>query len=119
MDLMMAPLRLFPLEIALICFSVITGVIILLLFKISSNPVRIAAARDRALSRVLELWLWREDAVGGLFSVGRAMLDSMVYLSTMLRPALVSMLPMLLLLLRLLLQLLMPLRLLLQVILRP
>jgi len=100
MDLMMAPLRRLPPELALACFSVVTGIVILLLFKISSNPVKIAAARDRALSRVLELWLYREDAVGGLFSVGRAMLNSFGYLATMLKPALVSMLPMLIMLIQ-------------------
>lgn len=98
MDLLMVPLQRLPPELALACFSIVTGVVILLLFKISSNPAKIAAARDRALSRVLELWLYREDAVGGLFSVGRAMLNSFGYLATMLKPALVSMLPMLIML---------------------
>jgi hypothetical protein len=98
MDGIMAPLSRLPAELALTLFSVLTGIVILLLFKISSNPARIAAARDRALSRVLELWLFREDAFGGLLSVGRAMRDSFGYLGSMLRPALVSMIPMLILL---------------------
>ena len=100
MDLIMVPLRLLPAELALACYSILSGVVILLLFKISSNPAKIAAARDRAVARVLELWLFREDAVGGLFSVGRAMLNSLGYLATMLRPALVSMLPMLIMLIQ-------------------
>ena len=100
MDMIMAPLRQLPAELALAIYSILTGVVILLLFKISSNPVKIAAARDKALARVLELWLFREDAVGGLFSVGRAMLNSLGYLATMLRPAMVSMLPMLIMLIQ-------------------
>lgn len=100
MDLIMAPLRLLPAELALACYSILTGMVILLLFKVSSAPAKIAAARDRALARVLELWLFREDAVGGLLSVGRAMLNSLGYLSTMLRPALVSILPMLIMLIQ-------------------
>jgi len=100
MDLVMAPLRQLPPELALAGFSVVTGIVILLLFKVSSDPAKIAAARDRALSRVLELWLYREDAAGGLFSVGRAMLNSFGYLATMLKPALVSMLPMLVMLIQ-------------------
>lgn len=98
--MIMAPLRLLPAELALTCYSIMTGVVILLLFKISSNPAKIAAARDKALARVLELWLFKEDAVGGLFSVGRAMLNSLGYLATMLRPAMVSMLPMLIMLIQ-------------------
>ncbi len=94
----MAPLSRLPAELALTLFSVLTGIAILLLFKVSSDPAKIAAARDRALSRVLELWLFREDACGGLLSVGRAMRDSFGYLGSMLKPALLSMIPMLILL---------------------
>ena len=98
MDALMSLLGRLPPAAALTCFSVLTGAFVLALFKLSSRPERIAAARNRALARVLELWLWREDAVGGLFSVGRAMRDSLLYLAQMIRPALVSVVPMALLL---------------------
>jgi len=98
MDALMALLGRLPPAAALAGFAVLTGALVLVLFKVSSRPARIAAARNRALARVLELWLWREDAVGGLFSVGRAMRDSLLYLATMGRPALVSVVPMALLL---------------------
>jgi hypothetical protein len=98
MDALMSLLGRLPPAAALACFSVLAGALVLLLFKVSSRPERIAAARNRALARVLELWLWREDAVGGLFSVGRAMRESLLYLATMGKPALVSAVPMLLLL---------------------
>ena len=98
MDALMSLLGRLPPAAALSCFSALTGALVLALFKVSSRPARIAAARNRALARVLELWLWREDAVGGLVSVGRAMRDSLLYLATMARPALVSVVPMALLL---------------------
>ncbi len=98
MDLLMTALRELPAEIALAIYAVLTGIVILLLFKISSNPARIAAARNKALARVLELWIYREDAVGGLFSVARAMGGSLGYLGTMLKPAAVSIIPMLVML---------------------
>lgn len=98
MDALMRALGRLPPAAALAAFSVLTAVAALALFKASSCPEKIAAARDRALARVLELWLWREDAVGGLFSVGRAMRESLAYLGAMLRPLAVSVVPMALLL---------------------
>jgi len=100
MDLIMGVLSHLGAELALTLYSVLAGIVILLLFKFSSNPARIAAARDRALARVLELWLFREDAVGGLHSVGRAMLGSLGYLASMTPPALVSIVPMLIMLIQ-------------------
>jgi len=94
----MAVLGRLPPAAALALFSALTALAALALFKVSSRPERIAAARDRALARVMELWLWREDAVGGLCSVGRAMVASLVYFSVMLRPLAVSLVPMALLL---------------------
>ncbi len=98
MDALMAALGYLPPEAALAAFSVLTALAALALFKVASRPERIAVARDRALARVMELWLWREDAVGGLFSVGRAMAASLIYFSVMLRPLAVSLVPMALLL---------------------
>ena len=98
MDTLMLALGRLPPAAALTAFSVLTAVVALALFKVSSSPAKIAATRDRALARVMELWLWREDAVGGLFSVARAMLASLAYLGAMVRPLIVSLVPMALLL---------------------
>lgn len=82
----------------LVLCGAVTGVVVLLIFKATSKPERVLHARNRALSRVLELWLYRRDPWLGFRSIGCMMLDSLRYLGTLLLPMLCSLLPMLLLL---------------------
>ncbi len=87
-----------PSSIALAVFGILTGAAVLLIFKFTSKPDRVLLARNRALSRVLELWLCRQDPLLSLRSIGSMMLDSVRYLGTLLIPMLCSLLPMLALL---------------------
>ena len=97
-DLFLAPFRGWPPEVALVVFGAATGLLVLVIFKLTSRPDRVARARDRALARVIELWLFRHDPVLGLGSIGRMLLDNLRYLATLILPMVCSLLPMLLLL---------------------
>lgn len=97
-DLLMRPFAGLPPEAGLAAFSLLTALAVLLVFKATSRPERVARARERALAPVLELWLYRHDPWTGLRSIGRMLLDNMRYLGSLLLP-LVCSLPLMLLLL--------------------
>jgi hypothetical protein len=97
-DLYLLPFRRLPPEAGLAAFSVLFGVVVLLVFKVASNPGRIAQARNLALSRILEMWLYRDDPWVSLGACVRALRDSLRYLGVMTVPMLASLLPALLLL---------------------
>lgn len=78
--------------LALLSFGVLTGAAALLAFKFASRPGRIRRARDRAVSRVIELWIYRRDPVLAFRSVGGALRDSLRYLGVLLAPALCALL---------------------------
>lgn len=97
-DLFMAPFRRLPPEAGLVAFAVVTGLVVLLIFKATSNPARVAQARNRALSRILEMWLYRDAPWVCLGAVGRVMGDNLRHLGVLLVPMLASLIPMALML---------------------
>lgn len=97
-DLLLRPLAGLPPEVGLAAFAVLAALPVALVFKAASRPGRADRARERALSAVLELWLYRRDPSAGLRSVGRMLRDSLRHLAALLRPAACS-LPLALLLL--------------------
>jgi hypothetical protein len=98
LDILLAPFRAWPAEVALVAFGAATGLLVMVIFKLTSRPERVARARDRALSRVIELWLYRHDPLLGFGSIGRMLADNGRYLATLAVPMVCSLLPMLLLL---------------------
>jgi len=97
-DYLLAPFRHLPPEAGLTVFAVMTGVVVLLVFKATSSPGRVTRARNRALSCVIEIWLYRDDPWVSLGAVGRAVLDSLRYFAVLAVPMLASLVPMVLLL---------------------
>jgi len=98
LDILLAPFRAWPAEVALVAFGAATGLVVMLVFKLTSRPARVVRARDRALSRVIELWLYRHDPLLGFGSIGRMLADNGRYLATLAVPMVCSLLPVLLLL---------------------
>jgi len=78
---------------ALVLFGLLTGAVVLLIFKATSSPDRVLLARNRALSRVLELWLTRGDPWVGFRSLGSMVVDSFRYLATLFVPLVCCLLP--------------------------
>lgn len=97
-DLLMAPFRGLPAEAGLVGFGALAGLLALLAFKVASCPARIVRARDRALSRIIELWLYRRDPLQGVRSTGWMLIDGLRYLATLLPPVVCSLIALLLLL---------------------
>jgi hypothetical protein len=97
-DLLLSPFHHLPQEAGLTVFALLTGLVVLLVFKATSNPARVAQARNRALAHVMEIWLYRADPLLSLRAVGRVMGANLHYCSVLLVPMLASLVPMALLL---------------------
>lgn len=97
-DLFLRPFRRLPPELGLVAFSVLLGLVVLWIFKAASDPGRILRARNRAVARLLEVWLYRSDPWVSLGAVARGLRDNARYLGTMALPMLACLLPALLLL---------------------
>jgi hypothetical protein len=92
-DSWLAPLAGLSRETALLGLALLTGLAAVAIFRVSSRPGAIVAARDRAVARLLELWLFRDDPWVSLGAFGRVLAANAAYLVRMLPPMLASALP--------------------------
>jgi hypothetical protein len=83
---------------ALVVAALVTAVLMLWIIRWTSSPQVIRRARNRLTARVLELVLFRHDAVVSFTAIGRILAANLVYLRGMLRPLVFSSLPCLLIL---------------------
>lgn len=82
----------------MVALSLALALVALTVFKLASKPERVARARDRALARVLELWLFRDDPVACFGALWRVAAADLRYLGTLLLPMAASLAPVLALL---------------------
>jgi hypothetical protein len=75
--------------------SLLTALLVLLIFKLTSRPSAIRRSRNRVTARVLELLLFRDDVRVSLGAVGRVWVANLSYLRRVLVPFLAAVLPML------------------------
>ena len=78
---------------ALAAAALATAVVVLLIVRWTSSPATIARARGRLIARVLELVLFRHDAMVSFGAAGRILSANAVYLGTLLAPLAVSIVP--------------------------
>jgi hypothetical protein len=97
-DVILAPFRQLPPEVGVAVYSILLATIVLVVFKVTSRPERVARARSRAVARILEMWLYRDDPWVSLGAFGRLLLDNARYLGSLLIPMLASLVPVVLLL---------------------
>jgi hypothetical protein len=69
--------------------SLVTGVALIFLFKVTSNQARIKATRDAFKARILEMRIYQDDIVLILKALGAALWTNVSYLRASLRPILV------------------------------
>ncbi len=82
----------------LVAIALATSIAMLLVIRWTSSPAVIRRTKNRLTARVLELVLFRHDAVVSSTALGRILAANLAYLRTMLRPLLFSALPCLLIL---------------------
>ncbi len=82
----------------MILLSFLAGATAMLIIRVSTDPERVLARRDRAVSRLLELWLYRDDLVLQARAMGGLLVDNLRYVTTLSLPLMLSLAPMLVLL---------------------
>ena len=93
---LLAPVRATGPWPGIMVIALVASVLVLLIFKITSNQRLVRRRKDRFLARVLELVLFKDDIIVNLGAFGRVLVANMRYLSTLAGPLLVSILPLML-----------------------
>lgn len=77
----------------MIAVSLISSIVLLALFKITSKRQAIRDNKNRAVARLLELLLFKDDIVVNLGALWRTILANFKYMGTMIRPLLFGLVP--------------------------
>lgn len=95
-DLMMAPFRVTSPWPGLIAASLLTALVLVGLFRLTSSQTGILRARNRFLARTLELLLFQHDMRVSLTACGRILAANFIYLGHFLDPMLIGLIPLVL-----------------------
>jgi hypothetical protein len=79
--------------LALAAAALATSVLVLLIVRWTSSPAAIVRARSRLIARVLELVLFRHDAMVSFTAAGRILSANLAYLRALLLPLAASLIP--------------------------
>ena len=79
--------------LALAAAALATSLLVLLIVRWTSSPATIVRARGRLVARVLELVLFRHDALVSFTAAGRILAANLAYLRTLLFPLTASIIP--------------------------
>ena len=99
-DLLLSPFSNMPPLVGLMFLSVLTGVLMLVIFKKTSNQKKIGAARNRMQGRLLEMRLFQADPGAVLRAAGAMLVQNVAYLRYMFAPMLVMIVPVVLVLIQ-------------------
>jgi len=100
-DLLMAPLGLLGPSWAMIAISAITGVLMLVIFKYTSNQTAVRRVKDRIKANFYAITLFQDSLAVLMRSVGRIISWNLKYMGYNLAPLAVMLVPVLLLLVQL------------------
>ena len=87
--------------VGLTVVSVVTGVVMLLIFGKTSNQEKIAEAKDKLKAYVMEMWIFRNDTVVMFSAIGSVLRSNLQYLRQSLRPLVFLFLPVLIIMVQL------------------
>ena len=96
----MAPLRSLDPWWGMIAASLVTAVVLLLLFRLTGRRETIARRKAQLVARVLELALFKDDVVVSMGALGRVLTANSRYLAALLPPFLAGLIPMILILIQ-------------------
>ncbi|TFH16746.1 MAG: hypothetical protein E4H02_04765 [Lentisphaerales bacterium] len=98
--LMIRPVRDMTPWVAMAIVSVLAGIMVLLVFRMTANPAAIRRRKDVAIARLLELVLFRDDILVSLGAFGRILIAQLAYLWRLVVPFCVSFVPVVILLIQ-------------------
>ena len=81
--------------VGLIVCSVVTGIVMLVIFGKTSNQTAIHAAKGRLKAHIAEIWLFRNDLLGMMVAVVRVLAHTGRYFAHSMRPLIFLLLPVL------------------------
>jgi uncharacterized membrane protein (DUF106 family) len=87
--------------VGLAVVSVVTGVVMLLIFGKTSNQKKIAETKDKLKAYVMEMWIFRNDTIVMFAAIGRVLKSNLQYLRHSLRPLVFLMIPVLIIMVQL------------------
>jgi uncharacterized membrane protein (DUF106 family) len=94
-DALLAPFRGLPPIVGLAVVSVVTGVVMLLIFGRASNQTAIRRIKGRLKAHIAEIWLFRNDLGQMLLAVARVVVQTGGYFAHSLRPLVFILVPVL------------------------
>jgi uncharacterized membrane protein (DUF106 family) len=100
-DILFLPFRAFDPWFALIFVSFLTGLLMLLIFRLTSNQDGILKAKNKIKAHLLELRLYKDSMRQSFKSQGRILAANLKYLGYALKPMLVMFVPVMLILFQL------------------
>jgi uncharacterized membrane protein (DUF106 family) len=100
-DVLLSPFaRLHPL-VGISVVSVVTGVVMLLIFGKTSNQKRIAETKDKLKAYIMEMWIFRNDPRVMFAAIGNVVRNNLQYLRHSLRPLIFIIIPVLVIMVQL------------------
>ena len=100
-DAVMTPFAKLHPWVGLAVVSVVTGIVMLLIFGKTSNQTKIAETKDKLKAYVMEMWIFRNDTLIMFSAIGRVLRSNLQYLRHSLRPLVFLMLPVLIIMVQL------------------
>lgn len=100
-DILFLPFRSLPPVWGLIFISILTGVMMLVMFKALSNQERIRETKERMKAHLLELYLYRDDIRLSLIGLKDLFLRNLHYLFLMFKPMIIIIPPTMIILIQL------------------
>lgn len=87
--------------VGLLVASVVTGVVMLLIFGKTSNQKRITETKDKLKAYIMEMWIFRNDTLVMFSAIGNVFRNNIQYLRHSLRPLVFILVPVLIVMVQL------------------
>jgi hypothetical protein len=100
-DWLLKPFELLNPWVGLSVVSVVTGVVMLLIFGKTSNQRRIAETKEKLKAYIMEMWIFRNDTRAMFSAIGSVVVNNLRYLQHSLRPLVFIFVPVLLIMVQL------------------
>jgi len=100
-DVLLTPFAGMSPWVGLAIVSVVTGVIMLLIFGKTSNQKKIGETKDKLKAYIMEMWIFRNDTRVMLMSIGSVVRSNIQYLRHSLRPIVFILIPVLIIMVQL------------------
>jgi len=100
-DVVLSPFAAMPPAVGLLVVSIVTGVVMLLIFGKTSNQAMITATKDKLKAYIMEMWIFRNDTRVMFSAIGSVIRNNLAYLRHSLRPLVFIFVPVLLIMIQL------------------